>query len=364
MEHSPVLSGRVLNRTLLERQLLLRRSGLSAAATIERLVGMQAQVPNSPYVGLWTRLDDFRPEELAGLIEWRQAVRLTLMRSTLHLVTARDCLALFPVFRQVSERGFWSSPFAPHLAGLDARAVVAAGRGLLEERPRGTTELARLLGERWPERDAINLAYAVRYLLPMVQLPPRGVWGAGGRATYTTVETWLGRPVADDPTPDDVVLRYLAAFGPATVGDVRAWSGLTALRPVLERLRPRLRTFRDERGRELFDVPDGPLADPDTPASPRFLPEYDNVLLGHDDRTRVIADDRRAALFTSTLLVDGFVRGTWKVARRRGGAATLVIEPFEPLTRRDRTAVEDEGARLLAFAAADATSHEVAFEPA
>jgi len=364
MASSTLLGRRTLNRTLLERQLLLRRSRLPVASAIERLVAMQAQVPNSPYVGLWTRLAGFQADELARLVERREAVRLSLLRCTLHLVTARDCLALRPVVQSVLERGFWSgSPFGRLLAGVDVEEVVAVGRALLEERPLGTPELARLLGERWPGRDASALAYAVRYLLPLVRLPPRGLWGTGGRPTYSTVEAWVGRPLAAATSPDDVILRYLAAFGPATVGDVQAWSGLAALRSTLERLRPRLRTFRDERGRELFDVPDAPLADPDAPARPRFLPEYDNVLLAHDDRTRVMAHDRRAALFTSTLLVDGFVRGTWKIGRR-GEAATLVIELFEPLSKPERAAVAEEGARLLAFAAADAATRDIRFSPA
>lgn len=360
MSHSPLLTRRALNRTLLERQLLLRRSDMPAGRAIERLIAMQAQVPDAPYVGLWARLDGFQPPALAGMIERREAVRLTLIRCTVHLVTAGDCLALLPVMQPVRDRGFASSPFARGLAGMDLGAVGEAGRSLLEERPLGIQELGRLVRERWPERDATSLAYAVRYLVPMVQVPPRGLWGAAGRPAYATVEAWLGRPPDPAASLDDLVLRYLAAFGPATAGDVQAWSGLTGLRPVLERLRPRLRTFRDERGRELFDVPDAPLADPDTPAPPRFLAEYDNVLLAHADRTRILPDDRRAALFSSTLLVDGFVRGTWTIARQ-AGAATLTVELYEPLARRDRAAVEEEACRLLAFAAPDGAAREVRF---
>ncbi len=350
MNHSASLSRRALNRTLLERQLLLRRAEMPARRAIERLIAMQAQVPNAPYVGLWARLEGFQPSELAGMVERREAVRLTLIRCTVHLVTARDCLALLPAAQPVRERGWASSPFARGLAGMDLAAVGEAGRALLDERPLGTPELGRLLGERWPERDRSSLAYAVRYLVPIVQVPPRGLWGATARPAYATVESWLGRPPEPAASLDGLVLRYLVVFGPATVGDVQAWSGLTGLRPVVEALRPRLRTFRDERGRELFDVPDAPLADPDTPAPPRFLPEYDNVLLAHDDRTRVLPDDRRAALFSRSLLVDGFVRGTWTIARQ-AGAATLTVELYEPLASRDQAAVEEEGCRLLAFAA-------------
>jgi DNA glycosylase AlkZ-like len=361
---SSVFSLRALNRAFLERQLLLRRRKLSVSASLERLVGMQAQVPTSPYVAMWARLEGFTPDQLARQIERRRAVRIALMRSTIHLVTARDCLALRPVIQPVLDRDLARGAFARNLLDLDMDAVVAAGRAILEERPRTNAELGRLLRERWPDRDATSLAYVIRARVPLVQVPPRGLWGASMQTTSTTAQSWLGRELDAGPTPDRMVARYLAAFGPATVGDVQTWSGLTGLREVVERLRPSLRPFRDERGRELFDVPRAPLPDPDTRAPVRFLPDFDNALLSHADRSRIMGEEHRRLVMANighpTVLVDGFVAGTW-IIEREGNTATLAIHPFEPPRRKDRTAITEEGARLLSFAAADATRHRVRF---
>jgi hypothetical protein len=355
-----VLSRRALNRSLLARQMLLTRERVTAANAIERLVGMQAQTPLSPYVALWSRVEAFQPQELAGLILDRIAVRISLMRTTIHLVTARDCIALRPVMQSLTERGFWGTSFGKGLAGVDMQALLAAGRVALEQEPRTATELRAILGEQWPDRDRDSLAYACRYLLPLVQVPPRGLWGRTGQARHTTAEKWLGKPLATDTSPDEAVLRYLAAFGPATTADIRTWSWLTGVREVVERLRPQLRTFRDEAGRELFDVPDAPFPDPATPAPPRFLPDYDNINLSHADRSRVMPDPNPVGVMWAygACFVDGFVAGTWKVLKLRE-AATLQVQTFAPLSSGDEAEVTEEGARLLGFIAADASSRDV-----
>jgi hypothetical protein len=351
-----VLGRHALNRALLERQMLLRRQKLSAFDAIERLVGMQAQVPQAPYIGLWTRLEDFEPDELSGLISDRRAVRSSLMRATIHLVTDRDFLALRPAVQPVLERDVYRNATygRDHLTGLDVDAVLAAGRALLEKGPQTAAELRRSLGPRWPGRDAAALAYAVRGLLPLVHVPPRGLWGESGPVALTTAESWLGQSVASIRGPDETILRYLAAFGPATVADARTWSGLGGLREVFERLRPRLVSFRDEHGRELFDVPGAPLPEPETPAPPRFLSQFDNALLSHADRTRIISDEHRKALFDDPMmrgvLLDGFACGTWKAERTRG-KVTLVIQQFERLFEEERDALADEGERLLRLVA-------------
>jgi hypothetical protein len=291
------------------------------------------------------------------------------MRATVHLVTARDCLALRPVMQSMLERRFQSSPFRNDLVGLDIDALLAAGRALLEDQPRTRVQLSRLLAERWPDRDAASLAYAVSYQVPLVQVPPRGIWGKRGQATFTTAESWLGKRFKPDPRPDKAVLRYLAAFGPAGVADIQTWSGLAGVREVTERLRPQLRTFRDDAGKELFDVRGAPLPDPETPAPPRFLPEYDNVLLSHADRSRIITGRRPVPLFAGnggvlgTVLVNGFFGGTWKITRDKG-SAMLSVQPFERLTTQEAAAVAEEGARLLEFAAAEAQLRDVRLAPA
>ena len=335
-----ILSRRALNRATLARQLLLERAAMPALDAVAHLVGMQAQVPLNPYTGLWSRLAGFEPAELAMLVLDRKVVRIVVMRATIHLVTAEDCLLLRPLTQPVLEKELARHPeFAPALKGVDLAPVLTYARSVFAESPRSTGQLRAVLGQRFPELHAGALAYACRCLLPLVQVPPRGVWGQAGQVTLTTAESWLGRPLVAQPSIDDMMLRYLAAFGPASVADAGTWSRLTGLREVFERLRPGLMTFRDERGRELFDLPDAPRPDPDGPAPARFLPEYDNLLLSHDDRSRFTGEPFPAAgPVHGTFLVGGFVAGVWALD---GSALTVTGQATEEL--------KAEGVRFLDF---------------
>ena len=353
------LSRRATNRATLARQLLLDRACLPVPRALEHLVGLQAQAPDAPYVGLWSRLAGFRTEHLARAITDRDAVRVRLMRATVHLVTAADWVALRPCVQPVLDQAFAGQSFAKQLAGVDLGEVLSAAAALLTQAPMTRAEIGRALASRWPGRDPTALAYAVGYLFPVVQVPPRGIWGARGPARWAPAESWLGRGLDQHPDLERLLVRYLGAFGPATVKDVQTWSGLTRLAEVADRLGPALRRFRDDAGQELLDLPDAPRPGPEVPAPPRFLPEYDNVLLSHADRSRIVTGGRPIPLppgfggTRGTLLVDGMFQGTWQITRS-GQRATMRIETFARLAGTDAGAVTEEGARLLAFAAAGA----------
>jgi hypothetical protein len=343
-----VLSRRRLNRATLARQYLLDRVRLPAIQAIEHLGGMQSQAPLAPYIGLWTRLLDFDPVELSTLTEQREVVRLHLMRNTVHLVSARDCLDWRALFYPLHAAEF-SAHFRTGTEGVDRAALLRQAGQLLAEKPRTRTELGTLLAVHWPDADPSALAYAATHHIALCQVPPRGVWGKSGAATWTPVESWLDAPLRTVAV-DDLILRYLGAFGPATIADIQLWSGLTRLREPVEHLP--LQTFRAESGQTLYDLPEAPRPAADTPAPPRFLPAYDNLLLSHKDRTRVIPDDRTVPLppgngtNTGTFLVDGDWQGTWQVQKR-----TLRIAPFTRLQSAERHALLAEATRLCAFLA-------------
>ena len=346
--------------------LLARRDDVSVTEAVEHIVGLQAQAIMPPYHALFSRLEGFDPHELGRMITDREVVRLTLMRGTVHLVTVRDALMLRPLVQSVIERGF-NSAFRRRIASVDLERLSSATREIVETAiaPLTGREIARELLDRGIGDDVEAIGIAVRVYAPLVQVPPRGVWGKSGQAKYATLESWTGRKQESQPSIDDVVLRYLRAFGPASVMDVQTWSGLTKLRPVLERLRPQLVTFSAEDGTELFDMPDAPRPDADTPAPPRLLGQFDNVLLSHADRSRIIPrqmapwmDPASGSRHVNSLLVDGMLRGTWWLERD----GTLRIRSMAPLRRAERAETEAEAERMLEFVAPAAQTGAVRFE--
>jgi Winged helix DNA-binding domain len=369
-----VLTQRALNRALLHRQLLLSRVPAAqdrpgqVLATVEHLAGLQAQAPFPPYYGLWSRLDDFRAADLAELLTSRQVVRIALMRGTIHLVSARDCLLLRPLLQPALDH-YLGLLLGDRMDQAERDRLAAAGRALAADRPCTFSELGAHLARTWPDHAPNALAQAVRVLVPLIQVPPRAVWGARpGQARHVPAEAWLDQPLVAAPEPEILVRRYLAAFGPATVADLQRWSGRGRLREAVGRLRPQLRLFRDERGRELLDLPGAPRPDPDTPAPVRLVAEFDNLLLSHADRTRVISEPHRRrfqtvnAVIPGAVLVDGFVIGSWRITMDRE-MAVLAIRPFEPVPRAAIPAIEAEGQRLLEFARPEAAARDVRFEP-
>ena len=354
------ISLRRLNRTLLGRQLLLERHDMSPAATLARLVGMQAQEPQAPYIGLWSRLDGFDPRELSELIAGRAAVRGSLMRCTVHLVLAADWRWLRPSLHPVLRRAFKSSPYNRHVPDGELPHVLRVGREYLTSQPRSRPELARLLQPHWPEADPTSLAFAASLLTPVVQIPPRGLWREAGQARWSTAEAWLRTPDDERPQLETVIARYLAAFGPATVQDIQAWSGLTKMGAVAGGMD--LVRLNDTEGRELLDVPGAVLHDEETVAPPRFLGPFDNVLLSHANRARIIDAPSRELLSRDRLmrafLIDGFVGGTWTLDKH-----CLALLPSRPLSPQHLEELRVEGDRLLRFAHPRPDQAEIVVHP-
>jgi hypothetical protein len=345
------LDRRTLNRTLLDRQLLLERPALGVPDAVAHLLGLQSQTPSSPYPGLWTRLARFDFAELGALLTQRRVARLALMRGTVHLVTAADALLLRPWLQPALDRRLSSSQWARGIAGVDRAELVAHARRLLTEQVLGPAELRTALGEHFPDADPASLVNAVRVWVPLVQVPPRGLWGATGQPRYALADDWLGAPLTP-PDPAALVRRYLAAYGPATPADMQKWSGLTGLKHLFTTLG--LRTYTAPDGRTpLYDLPDATLTDPSLPVPARYVADFDNLLLSHADRTRILAEAHRPRVMTvngiirGTILIDGFVAGTWRFTRTKSRAA-VIVTPFVPLRPADRETLTREGTRLLA----------------
>jgi hypothetical protein len=348
-----VISRRVLNRTLLRRQHLLERVEMPALDMVEHLLGLQAQDVLPPYLSLWSRLRDFDPAELSTALERRTAVRVLLMRGTIHLVTAADALALRPLVQDMLDKVSRNSPTSRPAADVPAADLLAAGREVLAAGPMAWKPFGAALEERFPGYPAVALANRVREMTPLVQVPPRGLWRRSGGVVYALAEDWLGAEGQPAPEPADAVRRYLRAFGPATPADVSAWSGMTGVRAVFDSLGDELVRLRDEDGKTLWDLEGLELADEDTPAPVRLLGKYDNLWLSHADKTRTATPESRRRWMGlnggagATVFVDGMLRGLWRVTD--GGKVEL--ELFGDLSRADRTALDDEVARVEVFLA-------------
>jgi hypothetical protein len=360
------LTRKALNRALLDRQMLMAREDAAALAVIERLVGLQAQRARPPFTGLWSRISGFQRQELLSLIGSRQIVRGTLMRCTLHLMSSRDYAAFRPVLQPALRLGM-RSILRDRVKRFNLDALLPEARRLFVERPRTFMDLRAALLEMYPDADERAIGYAVRTHLPLIVVPGEHEWGFPGDADFALAEEWLSRPLETDERPHALVLRYLAAFGPASASDIQAWSGLAGLAAVLKELRPRLQVFRDERRRDLFDLPAAPRPPEETPAPVRFVADFDNLILSHADRTRIIADEHRSVVVTKngqvlpTFLVDGFVAGTWKVSRIRN-VATLTVCPFAPLPSATKSDLVAEGMSLVRFLQPEADRFDLQFE--
>ncbi|MEU2085319.1 winged helix DNA-binding domain-containing protein [Streptomyces albus] len=349
-----LLDNRALNRATLARQHLLQRTAAPAPETVvAQLCGMQAQEPQEPFIGLWSRMSGFAPKQLDEALTGRTVVRTHLMRRTVHLVTAGDALA-WRARHDTMLRQRALGTYRSDLAGVDLEQLAAAGRSVMADgQPRTMRELVEAVEDRWPDPPRRALGeLLVAALIPMAQLPPRGLWRRTAGVRNLPLAAWLGRDIdplpADDgdPVGQQLLRRYLAAYGPAAGADLRAWCGLAGLPAAVKALRDELVVFRDERGRELFDLPDAPRPHPDTPAPVRFLPAFDNAVLGYHDRSRIIDDAHLGVSVAGhrVVLVDGRVTATWRVRDHR-----LDISPLRPLTAREEEAVRAEAGELAVF---------------
>lgn len=340
----------MLNRTLLDRQFLLDRVDRSPRWMTEHLIGLQAQVTLPPYVGLWSRLRDFDPAALTELIETRQLVRIVVMRGTIHLLSAADCLELRPLTQEVLTRTLQGADFGKRVPADLRDDIAANAREILSGATVTNTELGRTLADRFPGYRPGDLANTARVLLPLVQVPPRGLWKRSGGPTYALAPDWLGAPLAARPDFGEVVRRYLRAFGPATAADINTWCGRTGIAAMLEELDEELVRYQDESGRTLFDLAVLPLADPGLPAPVRLLGQYDNVFLSHKDRSRIFDEAYRSwwmganGVAGAAVLVDGFLEGLWRVVDGH-----VVTEMFRTLSRVEQRELDAEVERLEVF---------------
>jgi hypothetical protein len=342
------LSLRDLNRAALARQILLARRPMAPIDALARLLAMQGQLARAPFVGLWARTTGFVPASLRDAIRERKVVRATMLRGTLHLMLAEDVLAFRGTLRPDAQM---TLPGGQRWAQADLEPTLEIARDHFTTP--GTFESLRERFDRMGLDELRLRAYAARLLLPLVQANSDGAaYGFDAGGEFVLADAWLGATPAEQPDPQALVRRYLAAWGPATPADFAAWSGLKRVAPWFEALKDDAVVLRDDRKRTLYDLPDAPRPDADTPVLPRLLPEFDGVMLGWQDRTRMISveDARQIAnrnlQVPAVVLLDGFVGGTWKLERKRK-AATLTIRTFRPISKVDRSALEEEAHAML-----------------
>jgi DNA glycosylase AlkZ-like len=339
------LTQRRLNRALLARQMLLERASTPMPRALERMGCLQAQYAPSMYIGLWSRLEGLERDELTGALEKRKVVQGTLMRSTIHLVSAADYWPLATAIRE-ARREQWARTRKSHSAGAVAAAAKTL-RSRFSKGPLSRGELSDLL-----DKDPV-VVNAVGLWLDLVRVPPSGTWERRRADLYAAAEDWLGPPgkIARDDAVDYLVRRYLGGFGPATTAEIADWAGLPnpEIESTLGRLK--LRRFRGEEGDELVDVPRAPLPDPETPAPPRFLPTWDATLLVHARRTGILPEEHRPKVFTTktpqsvaTFIADGEVAGTWRYEKGK-----VKLEPFGKLDTSTRRELDEEAERLADF---------------
>jgi Winged helix DNA-binding domain len=358
----PTLTPRQLGRATLARQFLLARAPIDVDTAVERSIGVQAQWPRPPFVALWSRVHGFTREQLAAPLRARTLVRATMMRGTLHVLAARDYLALRATLQPMLERGM-RAILRGRLDGLDLPALVERARAYFGAHTRTFEQVRDHLAGADADADARAMGYAVRNLLLLVQVPTDAAWAFPQAPEFADAEAWLGAAPASDDRTDELVLRYLAGYGPASVADMQSWLGITGLAAVVERLAGKLARFSDERGKVLFDLPDAPRPDADVEAPVRLLPEFDGAIMARADG-RILAEADRKRVFLSglrvlpTVLVDGRAVATWKIVRTKA-RASLEIATFAKLTKRDAIAVGEEAEALLRFAEPDASAHEV-----
>ena len=367
----PILTLRELNRAMLARQLLLERARIGIVPAVERLAALQAQWSPSPYIALWSRLRDFRREKLWSAIERHEVIRARLMRGTLHLVSARDFFA-YAVATQDLQRGAWNRLQVGR--GIDPKQVATLAIAFARE-PRPKEEVLDHIQGRLGQKLGGPFNWLVwRFVsahADLVTAPPGGHWGYGGTdAPYVAARHWIagGERPSEADALETLVRRCLAAFGPVTLVDIAKFAGQAPprVRPTLERIGPTLRTFADEAGRLLYDLPRAPRPDGDVTAPVRFLPRYDEMLISYQHRDRVIAPAHRSAVYSknaiveAVVMVDGFAAGTWGLVRAKN-EAVLRVAPFGRLAPRTRAGVEAEGQALLAFLAPDTSTVGVRF---